>query len=392
MKITKYVYILLLLHYPLKSSTQIIKEVSAIEFAQENPHAQVLQCTKDYPFNFKPYPLYPELAEEKFPNQGLFKDFYIISIPNGVAHFCNYNLWGINGLIFINDYFIKECQIKALSPFYLNKINSIEVQQSTNNYSIPGSLAICSHIYPDCYGHFMLDILCQLALLEIFNIEYDYLCIPYHATFMKEALDLWGIDPEKIIPLQFNLEIRADTIILPTSTTQTQKNVINTNYTADFLIQYVSKKLLNGALKQNIDFQTSPKVFISRKDAHNKRFVPNEDEIFKLFEKYGFERYELTKLSLAQQILLFHNADEIISFLGSGSLNIIFSKPKTKYIEIIQTLLDATFFFLANISNLDYHVIDATNPEDIKNSNPSSKGRTINLEIINNFLKTNLNL
>jgi capsular polysaccharide biosynthesis protein len=392
MYIQKYILIALISTSTTQSTTQIITEVSATEFAQLNPQAQVLQCTKDYPFNFKPYPLYPEYAQEKFPHQGLFQDMYILSVPNGTAHFCNYPLWAINGLIFINDYFIKECQIKNISPFYLNKIKTIEVQQSVHNYTIPGSIAICSHIYPDCYGHFMLDVLCQLALLEIFNIEYDYLCIPYHTKFMQEALNLWGIDQEKIIPLQFNLSVKADTIILPTSTTQIHDITVNANYTADFLIEYVSKKLLDGVMKKNIHLQTSSKVFISRKDAHNKRFVPNEDDIFKLFENYGFERYELTKLSLAEQILLFHNAQEIVSFVGSGSLNIIFSQPKTKYIEITQTMLDATFFFLANIADIDYRFIDATNPEDIKHSNPCSRGRSINLEIISNFLKDNLNL
>ena len=345
MKIKQYLLITLISHSVLQSNTQIITEVSAIEFAQKNQGTQVLQCTKDYPFNFKPYPLYPEYAQERFPHEGLFQDMYILSVPNGIAHFCNYPLWGINGLTFINNYFIKECQIKDISPFYLNKTKTIEVPTTPNNYYIPGSLAICSHIYPDCYGHFMLDVLCQLALLEIFNIEYDYLCIPYNQKFMQEALDLWGIDKQKIIPLQFNFSIKADNIILPTSTTQTQKYAPNANYTVDFLIQYVKQKLLTGALKKGINFPKTQKIFISRKDANNKRLVPNEDEIFELFKNNGFERYELSKLSLTEQILLFHNAQEIVSFVGSGALNIIFSKPKTKYIEIVQTMLDATFFF-----------------------------------------------
>ncbi len=389
MKIKQYLLIALISNCTADINTQIIKEVSATEFAQENPQAQVVQCTKDYPFNFKQYPLYSKLGQERFPNQGLFQDTFIISAPLATAHFCNYNLWGINGLIFVNNYFIKECQIKDISPFYLNKTTTIEVPTAPDNYYIHGSLAICSHIYPDCYGHFILDVLCQLALLEIFNVQYDYLCIPYHAKFMQEALDLWGIDQKKIIPLRFNLTIKADSIILPTSTTQTQKFAPNANYTTDFLIQYVSKKLFTGALQKNIDFKKSSKIFISRKDAHNKRFVPNEDEIFKLFENYGFARYELAKLSLAQQILLFHNAQEIVSFAGSGALNIIFSKPNTKYVEIVQTMLDATFFFLANIFNLNYCCLDATESYDFKNTHPCSKGRVINLEVISHFLANN---
>ncbi|MBI2345158.1 glycosyltransferase family 61 protein [Candidatus Dependentiae bacterium] len=388
MKIFTYLYAVLLIHISIHSNTEIIQEVSALEFAQRNPQAKVLQCTKDYPFNFQPYPLYQEYAQKHFPNQGIFRNIYIINAADSTANFCHYPLWGINGLIFINNYFVKECQIKDISPFYLNKTNSLEVHKTSHNYYVNGTLAICSHVYPDCYGHFMLDVLCQLALLELFNIQYDYLCIPYHQKFMQEALELWGIDPKKIIPLTFNITIKAQNIIMPTSVTETQMFASNCNYTIDILIQYVSKKLLDSTLKKKNHLHKNSKIFISRKDAPaNKRIVPNEDEIFQLFEDNGFKRYELTKLSLTEQILLFHNAEEIVSFVGSGALNIIFAKPNTKYIEIIQTMLDATFFFLANIFNLNYYYIDATLNNGIKQSHPVSCAKAIDPKIIKNFLK-----
>lgn len=388
MNIKKYFLIILNYYAITQNNPQIIKEVSALEFGKLNPQAQILQCTKDYAFNFKTYPLYPEQADKRFPNIGLYQDIYIVSVPHGIAHFCSCNnFWGINGLIFINNYFIKECQIKDISPFYLHKTNTIQIDFAPDNYYVKGSVAICSHLYPDCYGHFMLDILCQLALLEIYNIEYDYLCIPYKQKFMVEALELWGIEKQKIIPLEFNRTIQADTIIIPTSVTQTQIYAPNANYTVDFLIHYVSKKILNNGLKINTQFKKSSKIFISRKDANNKRFVPNEDEIFELFAKQGFHRYELTKLSLAEQILLFHNASEIVSFAGSGALNIIFSQPNTKYIEIVQTMLDATFFFLTNIFDIDYNCLNTTNHVDIENSHPGTKGKVIDLKLVQNFLK-----
>jgi len=372
----------------IKSNNTIkINAVSAIEFAQLNPTAQMIQCTKNYPFNFKPYPIYQQYNDRLFPHNGLFRDIYIISIPDASAYFYSYTNCGMNGFIFVNNYFIRECDVKNTSIFCAKKTNTIFVNSATKHKHIDGSIAICSHVYSSCYGHFMLDVLCQLALLEIFNIEYDYLCIPYHAKFMKEALDLWGISENKIIPLEFDVTITANTIIIPTSTTQTQKLVHYVNYTADFLISHIRKKLLKGAIKKNTNFVPSPKIFISRKDANNKRSIPNEDEIFNLFKQREFKRYELTKLSLNEQILLFHNAQEIVSFVGSGALNIIFSKPNTNYIEITQTMIDATFCFLANIFDINYYAINATNNSDLINSHAERNGRPIDLTIINNFLK-----
>lgn len=364
-----------------------ITQVSASKFAAFNPQAQVIQCTKEYPFTFKPYPLYQEYADVRFPAQGLFRDMYIVSVPNGTAYFHPYNLWGINGLICVNNYWIQENQIKNISPFCLNNINTIEVPTTKNSSQIPGTVAICSHLYPECYGHFILDVLCQLALLEIHNIQYDYLCIPYNKKFMIEALQLWGIKPDKIISLQFDQAITADKIVMPTAVTQTVKLISNANYTADFLITYVSKKLLEGAKKQETGCNFNKKIFISRKDANNKRLTPNEDEIFNAFKQRGFISYELTKLSLAEQILLFSNAHEVVSFAGSGATNIIFCNPMTKYIELTQTMVDVTFFFLAGIFNLDYQIINDSTVENLLNGGPWTPASHFPIKQIETFLQ-----
>jgi hypothetical protein len=385
MKITKYLYILLLHCYVLKGVSEIITEVPALEFAQRNPGTQLLQCTKNYPFDFQQYPLYQEHTAARFPNKGLFQDTYIISVPNGTADLYEDTYWGVPGLIFINGYFIKECQIKNISPFWYGKTNTITMNSIQFPIELHESVAICWHLFPQCYGHFILDVLCQLALLEIYGVEYDHLCIPYSHKFMHELLDLWGIDTEKIIPYTKNIKISADNIILPTAVTQTPQVIWFTNYTINFLIKYVREKLLTNIKNKNHTFTGAKKIFISRKDS-SLRNIPNEDEIFKEFETRGFKRYELSPLSILEQILLFHNADEIVSFVGSGSTNIIFSKPNTKYIEIIQTMVDATFFFLANTMNLDYYYINDSTYDDFLSGNQNSKGREIPIKKIKEIL------
>jgi hypothetical protein len=388
MKLLKYLCIILLHFYPLKSISEIIKQVSAPEFARQNTGTQLIPCTKNYPFNFQTYPLYQEHTAARFPNQGVFQDAYIVSVPNGVIDLYEDHYWGVAGLVFINKYFIKECQIKNISPFWYGKTDTINIHASQIPIAIEGSVAICWHLFPQCYGHFILDVLCQLALLEIHDVKYDYLCIPYSHKFMQDLLDLWGIKKNKIIPYINNIQISADNIILPTAVTQTPQIIPFTNYTMPFLIQYVREKLLKNAQNKAHKFTGSKKIFISRKDS-SLRNIPNEDEIFKEFENKGFKRYELSNLSVLDQILLFHNADEIVSFVGSGSTNIIFSKPGTKYIEIIQTMVDATFFFLANIMNLDYSYIDNSTYNDFLSGNQNTKGRVIPIEIIQDFLKEN---
>jgi hypothetical protein len=65
-------------------------------------------------------------------------------------------------------------------------------------------------------------------------------------------------------------------------------------------------------------------------------------------------RYELERLSVAQQILLFHNAETIISPQGTGLANCIFCTPKTQIIELFQGLNDCTFWYLSQELGLNY--------------------------------------
>ncbi|HSW76618.1 MAG TPA: glycosyltransferase family 61 protein [Candidatus Saccharimonadales bacterium] len=360
--------------------TTRIKQVSVFDFIKEFPQATCLQCTHKYSFNMTPYPLYPQVDQNFFPSKGFFTDMFIMQVPQGTAY-----LHDGSGDVFLNNCFIKETQIKDMNYFAGPEFDIADI---SNIVTIPGRVAVISHIFPECYGHWIFDVLGQLALLEKHNIEYDYLCVPYHTKYMKEALDLWGIDRNKIIPLSQKLCIQADTIIMPTSVTQTEIRVgKNANYNVDFLLKHVSQKLLAGAMCSKNTHTFSEKVFISRKDAiRGRRVVSNEDEIFALFEPLGFKRYELTLLSLAQQIELFNNAKTIVSFVGSGSTNIIFCKPGTHYIEIVQKMVDATFFYVSDIFKLQYSFINNSTIPDLLYGHQHSQEDPFPLDKINFFL------
>ena len=356
--------------------TETIQQISLQDFLKIFPTSTALKCTNHYQFNLKPFPLGQTENNDLYPSSGMLADVFILKIPQS-TFFIDSN----HGYVFVNNRFIAETQIKQLNFF--NGQSSCEVPDRQTQHYINERAAIISHLYPYCYGHWILDILCQLALLEIRNIEYDYLITPYYAKYMKESLALWGIDQQKIVPLNQNTKMYAKTLIMPTAVTSTIPCITTANYTVDFLIKYVRNKLLNN-MPNNVP-TSSDKIFISRKDAGNKRSIPNEDEIFSLFETRGFTRYSLTSLSMVEQIALFHNAKEIVNFVGSGATNIIFADPGTKYIEITQSMIDPTFFFLTDIFNIEYYSIDASTQQD--QSDPWNPGRAIPLTLITEFLQ-----
>lgn len=349
------------------------------EFMQLYPQTKLIQCTENKAFEYRPFPLYQEHSDTCFPSKGFHNDISIIEVPNGVAYIDK------GRYVFVNDIFLKETQVKNIEPFggsqYIQRDDLESVQK------VSGRVVVLNHVWVSMYFHWLADILGQLALLEINNIEYDYIWVPYHAKHMKETLDIWGIDPAKIIPLSLDQAITADTLIVPTSVGQNDVLIIDhVNYYPDFILKYVRDKILDGMKKRTPSKKFSSKVFISRKLA--TRAVPNEDEIFALFEPFGFERYELTLLSVEEQISLFHNAESIVAFMGSGSTSIMFCRPGTMYTEIIQSFVDATFCFVCDIFNLKYNCINASSYDDLINGNPCSLGRPLPLDIIEDYINT----
>jgi len=346
------------------------------EFVQEYPQTKWIKCTQNYAFDYAPFPLYQEHKDSHFPNKGYHRDISIIEVPNGVAHI------DYGGHIFVNDIFVKETQIKTLEPFQGN--SHIERADLGHVPKVNGRVALVTHLYPYNYGLFILEMLTVLALLEIQNIQYDYLWIPYGAEWIQEVLDIWGIDRSKIIPVYLDKAIQADTIILPTSVTQNDVMVFNVNYHPDFLIKYVREKMLEGFRKREVIMDLPEKIFISRKDA--RRFASNEDEIFALFEPLGYRRYELVNFTPIQKIALFVNAKKVISFMGSGCANIIFSHPDVYYLEIMHEFVEASYCFICQTMGVNYNCINSTTYDDLVYGKVWNEGRAISLEIFKDFI------
>jgi len=354
------------------------------EFVQEYPQTKWTLCTQNYGFDRAVFPLYQEYSQSCFPSKGYHTDISVIEVPNGVGEIVIIGDLGDHQHIFVNDVFVQETMIKNYGPFGGNQYIERDALKSVQK--VTGRVAILNHLCPHIYGHWIFDILGQLALLEIYNIQYDYLWIPYDAKFMKETLEIWGIDSAKIIPMSLDCAIAADTVIVPMSVGQNDVLIhYHVNYYPDFVLKYVSDKLLSDIKKLDQIKNFSKKIFISRKNGY--RSVSNEDEVFALFEPFGFERYELTSLSIEEQITLFNNATTVISFVGSGSTNIIFCRPETHYIEILQSVVDATFFFISDTFKLKYSCINATTYNDLFWGHPCGAGRELPLNVVQNFIK-----
>nr|WP_283949759.1 glycosyltransferase family 61 protein [Limobrevibacterium gyesilva] len=76
-----------------------------------------------------------------------------------------------------------------------------------------------------------------------------------------------------------------------------------------------------------------PRVYIDRRGGPNRPLV-NEDELVTGLAGLGFVPVRLERLSLAEQIALFANAEIVVAPHGAGLANIVFAQPGSRVVEL----------------------------------------------------------
>ena len=356
-----------------------LKLISIDTLLKINPHVLYQKCHDPVSFNLKPFPI--PYWESQHPKEGTFAETFILTIPYG-------NVCSEYGHVIIDQKYVLRELILPNDRFY-HSVNLMNENKNLISKKIPGRVAVITRRDAGTYGHWIIDILGRIALLEIMGVDFDWIYIPYYKSFMKETLTLWGIDSNKIIePTNDCYAIQADELIVP-SLVSRRVPTPNKNFSSYtplsvyypvWAVEYIRNKFL-PFIQNKINKNFNEKIFISRKDSCFRN-IENEDEVFKEFENYGFVRYELSKLSFLEQLELFHHAKVIASPNGSGLSNIMFCNKNTKILEIFQARADSSFYNLAQVVGLQYNPIFTTSFHEIGFYNTY-----IPIEIIKNFIE-----
>lgn len=266
---------------------------------------------------------------------------FILRILNG-------KVFSKTGFIILDDMFIDELL------WELTKQGIVETLPSFKKIPQPklihGKVAVITQAGTWNYYHWMTEVLPKLAMLEQADITYDYLYLPLDRSYMKETIELLGIDHEIIIdPNGLHKCIQADELIVPSL-------VCSFCYTPRFAIDFLRENFIPLAQKSVDHDRFAKRIFISRRKASSRK-IKNEDEVFALFEQYGFVRYNLEELSILEQVMLFYHAEFIAGEHGAGLTNIIFAQRKAHLIEIFQAREDATYWYLSQEVGLQHTCI-----------------------------------
>ncbi len=318
------------------------KPIALQEVLSKHPEIGYQKCCDAMSFSFEPFPL--SYRADGQPCQGVFEELFILDIPQG-------QVCCADGYVVVDDALIEELTWKDYTSgaYKFDKISFGELHYQS------GRVAVLAQRGCDCYYHWFGEVLGRLALLEMHNVAYDWLYVPCHKPYMKATLELWGIDMERVIDTTGKTHyVQAERLIVPSLVANVQGPYTNySSYNHPYVFEYVKNKLLSRALALDIDTSAfSKKIFISRQDAEKSRKVVNEDQVFSLFKRYGFERYALSTKSIAEQVLLFFQAKEVVGFHGAGLVNLMFCGPGVEFVEIFQARGDSTYWYMAQMLHL----------------------------------------
>ena len=227
---------------------------------------------------------------------------------------------GYGNIVSPDDYLVDDAIPNYETETYYDKASLLNA-----NVRLPPAMYmdqrvfVMSAMYDFSYYHWLYHVVPRVKLVA--DVPFDLIYVNNEQTFQKEFLKLLGIETSKIIPANNQTHIEARELVFTSFL-----SLLN-DYANGFL----------RALATRLDSskgEARKKIYISRGDAPNKRHLTNEDEIFAYLQKEGFEKYELSKLSVKDQIRLFSSASFVIGPHGAGIGNIIFCREGTKVIEM----------------------------------------------------------
>lgn len=242
--------------------------------------------------------------------------------------------------------------------------------------SIDNACLSIANGWVDSYYHFTLECLPKLYLMRDF-IETSTLVFPSKLTsFHKQWFDILDIH---------NIQLINDDEIVKT------KLAITSNFSArdlnhhHLITPHFRDWVLSKIQQKNIEY--NKKIFIGRKNP-KYRVLLNKEDVIKMLNKYGFVYIEMEDFTVVEQILIFNNAQQIVSIHGAALSNICFCKPNTKIIDLMhEDFKQWCFLKLAIILNLSYSIIPC---KDINQNDklPGHRNLLVDINVLEKFIKT----
>jgi capsular polysaccharide biosynthesis protein len=232
---------------------------------------------------------------------------------------------------------------------------STQAGKAISSAALEGDAIDRALVLGDCanYYHWLIDDLPNFGLLKQRDLAGPILFGHHILGFHFESFAKLGLDPDRLHYVEFltRRPVRDLTVFhrpqTKMSMTQLMSGVVPaiTSRRAEWLRSTFSPPELKRGNKR---------IYISRAGAPH-RSLSNEPQILDLLEQRGFECYPLGSMSLADQTMLFSQAEIAIGPHGAGFANMVFAPRGAKILELIPNDdLPPYFLGIAQAVGLDH--------------------------------------
>ncbi len=202
------------------------------------------------------------------------------------------------------------------------------------------------------YFHWFHDALLRLhGVQERLPAGTGYLVPPRLAEFQRESLRLLGVPEESLMAYQGELW-QPDQLwfaSLPPAGAQVSEAA-----------EWLRDRMWSAAGVGSPGLRR--RIYISRAGARWGR-IANERQLLPVLGRFGFEVVACEQLSVAEQVRLFSDARTIVSPLGAGQTNSLFTPPGARILQILEPSAESRFFVyrgLAETCGHQYHYVIGT--------------------------------
>jgi capsular polysaccharide biosynthesis protein len=240
---------------------------------------------------------------------------------------------GFSGFCMNNKGLIKECHhdYQVQRNYYLNEAAQYYYDVTDHPENLitldDGNIYLAIHHPWFNYYHWICESIFRLWRVRR-HLDSVILILPEHykhADFITGSLEPFKISPIYYIPDGKSLLVK--NICLP------QIKPICDSYNAKHLKQVSSFYKNYVWLEKKISVNTIDKLYVSRQLAPRRKVI-NEDEIIKIFERYGFTIFHPERHTFLEQVAIFSRVKYLVGEHGSGLTNLLFMEKGTSILEL----------------------------------------------------------
>lgn len=191
---------------------------------------------------------------------------------------------------------------------------------------------------PPNFSHWLLDALPRLALLDEFPPDTKIIVPARLAEYQQESLRMLGLLDRVRYTTETHLVVENYYFSAPPSMVVCY---------SPYAVKYLRDRFLGFAEAAFV----GPKRFVI--DRFKTRGLKNRVEVNRFFEKLGWAIIDTEKLSFAQEIKLFAEAEAIAGAVGSGFTNAVWCEPGTAVLQFLpETVLDGSTEWICQVNRL----------------------------------------